>query len=107
LFTIIYKNGKRKYKIVVIWKEDTCFVRHHPDSPYKNSEPNIKGMLGFLVDNIYVVFGDQVFQQSVGRYVKGILREILEVNYVCSIFSSLFIIKDQITSMKLFFISTT
>jgi hypothetical protein len=23
-------------------------------------------MLGFLVDNIYVVFGDQVFQQSVG-----------------------------------------
>jgi hypothetical protein len=25
----------------------------------------IKGILGFLVDNIYVVFGDQVFQQSV------------------------------------------
>jgi hypothetical protein len=23
-------------------------------------------MFGFLVDNIYVVFGDQVFQQSVG-----------------------------------------
>jgi hypothetical protein len=23
-------------------------------------------MLGFLVDNIYVVFGDQIFQQSVG-----------------------------------------
>ena len=23
-------------------------------------------MLGFLVDNIYVVFGDQVFQQTVG-----------------------------------------
>ena len=23
-------------------------------------------MLGFLIDNIYVVFGDQVFQQSVG-----------------------------------------
>jgi hypothetical protein len=26
----------------------------------------MNGMLGFLVDNIYVVFGDQVFQQSVG-----------------------------------------
>jgi hypothetical protein len=25
-----------------------------------------KGMLGFLADNIYVVFGYQVFQQSVG-----------------------------------------
>jgi hypothetical protein len=23
-------------------------------------------MIGFLVDNIYVVFGDQVFQQSIG-----------------------------------------
>jgi hypothetical protein len=32
---------------------------------YKYSEADIKGMLGFLVDNIYVVFGDQVFQQSV------------------------------------------
>jgi hypothetical protein len=30
------------------------------------SEADSKGMLGFLVDNIYVVFGDQVFQQSVG-----------------------------------------
>ena len=36
------------------------------DSPYKYSEADIKGMLGFLVDNIYVVFGDQVFQQTVG-----------------------------------------
>jgi hypothetical protein len=27
---------------------------------------SMSGMLGFLVDNIYVVFGDQVFQQSVG-----------------------------------------
>jgi hypothetical protein len=44
----------------------TYFVRHHSDSPYKYSEANIKSMLGFLVDNIYVVFGDQVFQQSVG-----------------------------------------
>jgi hypothetical protein len=25
----------------------------------------LKGMFGFLVDNIYVIFGDQVFQQSV------------------------------------------
>jgi hypothetical protein len=26
----------------------------------------IKGMLDFLIDNIYVVFRDHVFQQSVG-----------------------------------------
>jgi hypothetical protein len=44
----------------------TYFVRHHSDSPYEYSEADIKGMLGFLVDNFYVVFRDQVFQQSVG-----------------------------------------
>ena len=47
-------------------KEGTCFVRHQSDSLYKYSEADIKGMLDFLVDNIYVVFGDQVFQQTVG-----------------------------------------
>jgi hypothetical protein len=51
----------------VIEKHDTYFVRHHSGSPYKlHSEADIKGMLGFIVDNIYVVFGDQVFQQSAG-----------------------------------------
>jgi hypothetical protein len=61
------KYGTRKHKFLVIGKQDqTYFVRHHSDSPYKYSEADIKGMLGFLVDNIYLVFGDQVFQQSVG-----------------------------------------
>jgi hypothetical protein len=60
------KNGTRKYKFLVIGKQDTYFVRHHSDSPYKYSEADIKSMLDFLVDNIYVVFGDQVFQQSIG-----------------------------------------
>ena len=49
----------------MIGKQDTYFVRHHFDGPYKYSE-DIKGMLGFFVDNIYVIFGDQVFQQTVG-----------------------------------------
>jgi hypothetical protein len=50
----------------VIGKLDAYFMRHHANSPYKDSEGNMKCMLGFLVDNIYVVVGDQVFQQSVG-----------------------------------------
>jgi hypothetical protein len=49
----------------VIGKEDTYFVRHHSESPYKYFEADNKGMLGFLVNNIYVVVGDQVFQQSI------------------------------------------
>jgi hypothetical protein len=49
----------------VIGKQDTYFVRHHSDSAYKYSESEIKGVIGFLADNIYVVFGYYVFQQSV------------------------------------------
>jgi hypothetical protein len=60
------KNGTRKYKFLVIGKQDTYFVIHNSDSPYKYSKADIKGMLGFLVDNIYVGFGYQVIQQSVG-----------------------------------------
>ena len=42
---------------IVIRKQDTYFVRHHSDSPYKNPEADIKDILGFLVHNIFVVFG--------------------------------------------------
>jgi hypothetical protein len=60
------KNGTQKYKCLVIEKQDTYFVRHHSDSPYKYSEAGIKDELDSLVHNIYVVFGGQVFQQPVG-----------------------------------------
>jgi hypothetical protein len=50
-----------------IGKQETYFMRHHSDSQYKYSEADIKGMFGLLVENIYVVFGDQVFQQTVGH----------------------------------------
>jgi hypothetical protein len=69
LFQIIdnfKKNDTRKYKFLVIGKQDTHFVRYQCGSPYKYSEADIKSMLCFLVDNIYVALGDQVFQQYVG-----------------------------------------
>ena len=62
----------------MIGKHDTYFVRHHSDSPYKYSEADITGMLEFLVDNIYVVFGDQVFQQTVGIPVGTNCAPLLE-----------------------------
>jgi hypothetical protein len=50
----------------VIRKQDTYFVRHHSDSPYKYSEADIKRILDFVVDNIFIAFGDQVFQKYPG-----------------------------------------
>jgi hypothetical protein len=70
-FQVIYNwvflntNGTREYKFIAIEKQDTYFVRHHSDSPYKYSEADIKSMIAVLVDKIYVVFGNEVFQQSV------------------------------------------
>jgi hypothetical protein len=50
----------------VLGEQDMCVVTNHCDNPYKYSEADIKGMLDFLVYNIYVGFVDQLFYQSVG-----------------------------------------
>ena len=60
------KNGNRKFSYIVIGNRKHYFVKTHSDCPHKYSEVQIKRMLDFLIDNIYVVFGDQVFQQTVG-----------------------------------------
>jgi hypothetical protein len=67
LFQIINhysKNGILQY----FWwlGNKTYFVRHHFDSPYKYSETDIKGIHDSPVDNVYVVYGDLIFQQSAG-----------------------------------------
>ena len=60
------KNGTRKFKYIVIGHHDSYFVKHHTDSSHKYTEVEVKGMLEFLIDNIFVMFGDQVFQQTIG-----------------------------------------
>jgi len=42
------------------------FVREQTKSSHKYTEDDIYSMLEFLIDNIFVVFGQQVFQQTVG-----------------------------------------
>ena len=60
------KNGKRKYRFMVV-KRDMCyFVKEHTDAEHKYDEVEIVKMIHCLIDNIYVVFGDKVFQQTVG-----------------------------------------
>jgi hypothetical protein len=44
----------------------TYFVIHDSDSTHKYSEVGIKEILRFLIDNIFVAFGNQIFQQTVG-----------------------------------------
>ena len=62
----IKKNGQRRYKYLVLGRDRSYFVKHHSDSTKKFSETDIFNMLEFLIDNIFVMFGGRVFQQTVG-----------------------------------------
>ena len=62
----VKKSGERRYKYLVIGRNKSYFVKNHSDSDKKFSENDIIRMLEFLIDNIFVMFGGQVFQQTVG-----------------------------------------
>jgi hypothetical protein len=57
------KNGQRRYKYLVLGRDRFYY---HSDSIKKFSETDIINMLEFLIDNIFVIFGGRVFQQTVG-----------------------------------------
>jgi hypothetical protein len=61
----VNENGKRKYSHFAISHQKHFFVKYHSDSTHKYIEVENKKMLEYLKNNIYVVFGGQVFQQSV------------------------------------------
>jgi hypothetical protein len=47
-------------------RDRSYFVKHHSDSTKQFSETDIFNMLEFLIDNIFVMFGGRVLQQTVG-----------------------------------------
>ena len=57
--TFIHKNGNRTYTFLVLGREGPYFVKEHSDSKNKYTEDDIINMLEFLVDNIFVVFGER------------------------------------------------
>ena len=81
----IKKNGQRRYKYLVLGRDRSYFIKHHSDSTKKFSETDIFNMLEFLIDNIFVMFGGRVFQQTVGipmgtnsyeaDFIQGLLKK--------------------------------
>ena len=59
------KNGERRYKYLVIGRDNAYFVRNHSESNNKYTEDDIITMLDFLIDNIFVQFGGRVFQKTI------------------------------------------
>ena len=62
----LHKNGNRRYKFLVLHPLGNYFVKDKTDSNTKYNEEAIIRMLNFLIDNIFVVFGGTVFQQTIG-----------------------------------------
>ena len=58
----MFKNGNRRYKYLVLGHEESYFVKEHSDAKQKYSEDDIIKILEFLVDIIFVVFAEKVFQ---------------------------------------------
>jgi len=51
---------------LVLGRDRSYFVKNHSDSTKKVSDTDIIKMLQFLIDNIFIMFGGRVFQQTVG-----------------------------------------
>ena len=60
----IKKNGQRRYKYLVLGRDRSDFVKNHSDSTKKSSETDIINILEFLIENIFIIFGERVFQQT-------------------------------------------
>ena len=61
-----YTNGKRRYKYIVLGHQLKLIFKGHPDSTTKFTETDIVSILELLLDNIFVVFVRQIFQQTIG-----------------------------------------
>ena len=51
---------------ILLLVETHCFVNRHSKANYKYKQDEIIQMLDFLIDNIFVLFGGRVFQQTIG-----------------------------------------
>ena len=61
-----YKNGKARYQYIVVGYKNAYFVKNHSDSENKFNANKYIHMLEFLIDNIFVEFGGEIFQQVIG-----------------------------------------
>ena len=58
--------GIAEKNFLVLGREGPYFVKEHSDSKNKYTEDDIVNMLEYLVDNIFVVFGERFSKQIVG-----------------------------------------
>ena len=60
-----FKNGKKRYEYIVVKYNSTYFVKSHSDAKHKYTIDDIVRMINFLIDNIVVECGGEIFQQVI------------------------------------------
>ena len=61
-----FKNGKKRYEYIIVGYNSTYFVKDHSNANHKYTENDIVRMIDFLIDNIFVECGGEIFQQVIG-----------------------------------------
>ena len=61
-----HKNGAPRYTHIKVGRSESCFANDPLNGDNKYTADYICNMIEFLVDNIYVRFGGQLFRQMVG-----------------------------------------
>ena len=80
-----FKNGKKRYEYIVVNYNSTYFVKNNSNAKHKYTEHDIVRMINFLIDNIFVECGGEVFQQviciSMGTNCAPLLADIFLYSY--------------------------
>ena len=83
--TFCFKNGKKRYEYIVVNYNSTYFVKNNSNAKHKYTEHDIVRMINFLIDNIFVECGGEVFQQviciSMGTNCAPLLADIFIYSY--------------------------
>ena len=62
--TFLYKNGFSRYRYLMVIEDRTFFTDEETPLGKKYDKILICQMIGFLIDNIYIKIGNQLFRQS-------------------------------------------
>jgi hypothetical protein len=83
----------------VLGRDRSYFVEYHSDYTKKFSETDIFNMLEFLIDNIFVMLGGRVFQQTVdipmGTNCAPLLANLFLYSYEADFIQGLLKKKEQ------------
>jgi hypothetical protein len=77
------RNGKGRYKYLVLGRDKCYFAKQHSDSTKRFSETDIINMLDILIENIFIMLGGRFFnRESANLWVQTWLLFSLTCSFI-------------------------